>query len=144
MEQGLNGGMQHQVNGGFEQQVNGGMKQQVNEGTEQPVNGRSDQPSEAGCSCADHGRSERPGSRCLLHPSVFPAPVTSRQAGRRSIQQIELLDFDLPQQYPVLDDIDMKLLKVSSCGMEGVRQSVARTLHLPCRHDLLYRDDIVP
>ena len=127
MDQGPNGGMQHQVNGGFEQQVNDGMKQQVNSGfeqqvndgmkqqvnggTEQQANGRSDQPSEAGCSSADHGRSERPGSRCSLHPSVLPVPVTSRQAGRGSIQQVEL-----PQQHPVLDDIDMKLWKVSNCG----------------------------
>lgn len=108
MEQGLNGGMQHQVNGGIEQRVNGG--------TEQQANGGSDQPSEDGCSCVDHGRSERPGSRCSLHPSVLPVPVTSRQTGRGSMQQMELLDFDLPQHHPVLDDIDMKLWKGSSCG----------------------------
>ena len=116
-EQQAKGRKEHKMtNGGMEQGLNGGMKQQVNGGTEQPVNGRGDQPSEDGCSGADHGRSERPGSRCLLHTSVLPAPVTSRQTGRRSIQPMELLDFDLPQQYPFLDDIDIKLLKVSSCG----------------------------
>ena len=96
---------EQQVKGRQEQMMmSGGMEQSlnVNEGTEQQVNGGSVQPSEAACSCAEDGGSEQKGS-----------PVTSRQAGKRSIQQIELLE--LPQ-HQVLDDIDMKLLKVSSCG----------------------------
>ena len=88
-------GSEQQVKGRQEQKMkNGGMEQGLNGGMQHQVNGGSDQPSEAGCSCADHGRSERPGSRCSLHPSVLPVPVTSRQACFQSLSCMfsELVD----------------------------------------------------